>query len=107
MLKTKVQTVSDSKITQKGLANSSLVALNTETPAAMVNDSGILKRKVLEPDEFPRVDLSITNPLNPFASMNPANHDRAAVGRGGSDRGKRRSYPMSDGRSITAGDNLN
>lgn len=45
-----------------GLAKISKIALSTQTPGALADDTGILKRKVLEPDEFPRVDISLTSP---------------------------------------------
>lgn len=88
--------------TQSGISNVSKIALNTSTPGALANDTGVLKRAVLQPDEFPRVSLEVTNPPNPFTSMDPANRDRANKGKTGSDRGKRVNYPMNDGKSKTA-----
>lgn len=65
-----------------GLSKVSKIALATSTPEALANDTGILKRKVLEPDEFPRVSLEDAFPkLDEYPN-----------------RGNK---PMSDGSSLT------
>lgn len=56
------------EMSQSGLSHTSKIALNTSTPSALANDSGVLERKVLAPDEFPRVELSQTSPINPIHS---------------------------------------
>jgi hypothetical protein len=79
MAETSVELNTGFETSQAGLSPMSKIALNTVTPAGMPSEGveGALKRNVLEPDQFPRVDLSITNPLNEFASSNPKNQDRA------------------------------
>ena len=44
---------------QSGIAQVSKFAMNTKTPGALADDSGVLVRKVLGPDEFPKVDLEV------------------------------------------------
>ena len=83
MAETKVELNTGFETSQSGISKASKVALNTSTPAALANDSGVLKRKVLEPDEFPKADMS-----NAFPSIEEYPN-----------RGMK---PMSDGKSKTA-----
>lgn len=62
---------------QSGISRISKIALNTNT-GGLADDSGILKRKVLEPDEFPRIGLDLTSPPNLHAATNPKYQDRAS-----------------------------
>lgn len=68
---------------QAGMAKISKIALNTSTPSALADDTGVLKRKVLEPDEFPKVGLEMTSPMM-------------------EEYPNRGNKPMSDGKSQTA-----
>lgn len=101
MAETKVDLNTGFESGPKGLGYISRVALNTSTPEALANDSGVLKRKVLEPDEFPRVSLDIICPHDP----EEADVDQAAIGKNGgqpSRQGKIRTHKTDDGMSLTA-----
>lgn len=84
-----------------GLGRVSRIALDTNTPEALANDTGVLKRKVLEPDEFPRVSLDIMCPHDPEM----ADIDQAPVfpqKKGPWHQGKIRGHDPHDGKSLTA-----
>lgn len=66
-----------------GLHKISRIALETNT-GGLADDSGVLKRKVLEPDEFPRVSLNIVSPHDP----EDADIDKANVNKAGSQRSR-------------------
>lgn len=62
MAETKIGLNTGFETSQAGMSKASRIALNTSVPSAMADDSGILKRKVLEPDQFPSVSLETTSP---------------------------------------------
>lgn len=72
MAETRVELDTGFESGPKGLHKVSRIALETKT-GGLADDSGILKRKVLEPDEFPRVSLDIICPEDPeFADIDVA-----------------------------------
>lgn len=85
---------------QAGLSESSKIALNISIPAALADDLGILKRKVLEPDEYPRVGLDLTSPPNIKIGNVAASYPRQGVNT--NVHKKVRSSKTHDGKSLTA-----
>lgn len=77
MAETRIELNTGFGTSQAGISHNSKLVLNSSTPEALVNDSGVLKRAVIEPDNFPKVGLDKTNPPNTHASMDSKNWDRA------------------------------
>jgi len=101
MAETKIELNTGFETSQSGLSMGSKIALNTKTPKALPDEGleGAIKRNVLEPDEYPRVDLSITNPNDEgdIDVSEPYPHEGKTPFKGGRHSGK-----VKDGKSQTA-----
>lgn len=100
MAETRVELNTGFETSQAGMSLVSKIALNTSTPAGLADDSGVLKRSVLEPDQFPQVGLDITNPFDPGDI--DVSHKYPHEGKRPFDGGKNRNNKTRDGKSLTA-----
>jgi len=100
MAETRVELNTGFETSQAGMSLVSKIALNTSTPAGLADDSGVLKRSVLEPDQFPQVGLDITNPFDPGDIDVSPKYPRE--GKRPFDGGKNRNNKTHDGKSLTS-----